>query len=194
MLYLVLGFAIFFSTHLFSAFRSREKGRDLRVKLGEGPYMGLYSLVALLGFVLIVYGYIEARPSQVIYAAPIWGRHLNYVLMPITLILLVAAYVPTGYIKRWAKHPMLAAVKVWAFGHLLANGELAAILLFGLFFAYAVVARIAAKRRGDVGPGPEATVRVTNDLIAVVLGLVVFAAITFYLHPILFGVAVWPPS
>lgn len=190
-LYLI-GLGIFFGTHLFTAVRSRAPGRDLRQNLGEGPYMGLYSLLALGGFILLVYGYGQADAMTQLYAAPVWGRHLNYLLIPVAMVILVAAYVPTGHIKKSLKHPMLVAVKLWAFGHLLANGELRSVLLFGAFLAYGVIARIAAKRRGDEGPGPDVVPNAMGDLLAVVIGLALSAALIFGLHGILFGRYLWP--
>lgn len=191
---LIAGLVLFLGTHLFSALRSRAPGADLRKRLGEPLYMGLYSIVALAGIVMVWIGYGDARPAAVLYNPPIWGRHLNYILMPIALIMLVSAYMPTGVIKKTLKHPMLAAVKLWALGHLLANGDLASVLLFGSFLAYGVIARIAAKRRGDNGPGPGATVSIAGDTGSVMIGLGVSAALIFWLHPVLFGVAVWPPA
>ncbi|MFN3912210.1 NnrU family protein [Hyphomonas sp.] len=192
MTYLILGLAIFFASHLFSAFRSRAPGKDLKEKVGAGPYMGLYSLVSIAGFALIVWGYGAARPSPILYTPPAFLAHVNLLLMVIAMILLASAYLPTGHLKKAVKHPMLAAVKVWAFGHLLANGELNSVLLFGSFLAYGVIDRIAVKKRGDNGPGPDAAVNVMGDIGAVVVGLGAYAAIAFYLHPVLFGVQAMP--
>ena len=144
MTYLILGLIIFFGAPLFSTFRSRAPGRDIKAKLGYGPFMGLYSLVSIAGFVLIVWGYGAARPAPILYSPPAGLAHLNLALMLPAMILLVAAYMPTGRIKKAVKHPMLAAVKIWALGHLLANGELNSVLLFGSFLAYGVIDRIAA--------------------------------------------------
>ncbi len=192
MLYLILGLVIFFGAHLFSAFRSRAPGKDLKVKLGYGPYMGLYSLVSIAGFVLIIWGFGAARPAPILYQPPVWMAHLNLVLMLPAMILLAAAYAPTGRIKKAVKHPMLAAVKIWALGHLLANGELNSVLLFGSFLAYGVIDRIAVKKRGDIGPGPDAPVSAMGDVAALVIGTAAYAAILLWLHPILFGVAALP--
>ncbi|MEO0465093.1 MAG: NnrU family protein [Pseudomonadota bacterium] len=189
---LIAGLLVFFVPHLFSSFRTRAEGADLRQSMGQLPYMGLYSLVSLVGFVLIVWGYGAARPSEVLYTAPTWGRHLNYLLMPIALVILVASQVPKGYIAKTLKHPMLVAVKIWAVGHLLANGELNSVLLFGAFLAYAVIDRIAVKRRGDLGA--VAQPNVMGDVISVVVGLGAFVALLLWLHPVLFGVPVWPPA
>lgn len=188
------GLVVFFGTHLFTGIRSRAPGQDMRQRMGEGPYMGLYSIAALGGFVLLLYGYSQADGAATLYAAPTWGRHLNYILMPIALVALVAAYMPTGYIKIALKHPMLVAVKLWAVGHLLANGEVRAVLLFGAFLAYAVFARIVVKRRGDTGTGPDVKANVVGDALAVGIGLALSVAIILYLHPVLFGRHVWPPA
>lgn len=187
MVFLVAGLAVFFIAHVFSAIRSREPSSDLREKIGYGTYMGLFSLVSIIGLGLIIYGYGAARPSPVLYSAPIWAKHLNLALMAIAMVVLVAAYVPTGYIKKTVKHPMVLAVKIWAVGHLLANGELNSVLLFTGFLGYGVISRIGAKRRGDTGPGPDVAANLVGDMLAVVIGLGVWAAIVFWLHPILFG-------
>jgi uncharacterized membrane protein len=105
---------------------------------------------------------------------------------------LVASQLPAGYIKKASKHPMLLAVKLWALGHLLANGEINSVILFGSFLAYAVFDRIMVKRRGDNGPGPETTLNPMMDVISVGAGAIVWAAIALWLHPILFGVVAIP--
>ncbi len=192
MIFLVLGLVIFFGTHLFSAYRSREPGKDIRAKMGQGPYMGLYSLVSIAGFALIIWGYGAARPAPILYMPPVWFAHINLVLMLFAMVFLAAAYMPTGHIKKAVKHPMLLAVKIWAAGHLLANGELNSVLLFGSFLAYGVLDRIAVKKRGDNGPGPDVKANVMGDVGAVVVGLGAYAAIAHWLHPILFGVSALP--
>ena len=190
MLYLILGLVIFFGAHLFTTFRSREPGKDIKAKLGYGPYMGLYSLVSIAGFVLICWGFGATHDAGSLYMAPSWGRHVNLALMLPSLILLAASQLPTGAIKKAVKHPMLVAVKLWAFGHLLANGELNSVILFGSFLAYAVIDRIAVKKRGDNGPARDAAVSVMSDVGAVVIGGGLYVAILIWLHPILFGVAI----
>ncbi|MEL6472845.1 MAG: NnrU family protein [Pseudomonadota bacterium] len=191
---LILGMASFMVVHLFAAFRTREAGQGLRNSLGEGPYMGLFSLLSIASLALIVYGYGAARPAPILYQPPVALQHLNLVLMLIAMIVLAAAYTPTGYIKRAVKHPMVLAVKIWAVGHLLANGELNSVILFGGFLIYGVLSRIAAKRRGDNGPGPDAAVSLTGDIAAIAVGLVAYGSLAFYLHPILFGVAAVPAA
>ncbi|RIJ15688.1 NnrU family protein [Henriciella mobilis] len=192
MTYLLAGLVLFFGPHLFSAFRSRAPGSDLRTKMGYGPYMGLYSLLTIAGFVLIIYGYGAMRPSAVIWVPPVWLKHVNMLFQLLALPILVAAYMPAGHIKKTLKHPMLVAVKLWALGHLLANGELNSIILFGSFLAYGVIDRIAVKKRGDNGPPADLKPNVMGDVLSVVVGLGVYAAIAFWLHPILFGVPAMP--
>ncbi|NWG93094.1 MAG: NnrU family protein [Parvularculaceae bacterium] len=181
------GLAVFFGTHLWTAFA--RKGREkLIANLGAGPYKGLYSLASLAGFALIILGWPGADAS-VLYAPPAWGRHAAFALTLLALILITAAYLPRGKIAATAKHPMLAGVKLWAFGHLLANGEVRSVILFGAFLAYGVIDRIAVKKRGEPTPtaGPAA-----NDAIAVVAGAALWAAIYFFLHLYIAGVSLRP--
>lgn len=182
------GLAIFFGLHIFSATRSRHAEYDLKKRLGYSVFMSGYSLISLIGFGLIIYGFGATRGVGVLYSPPVWMQHINLALMIPALILLIASQLPAGWIKKVTKHPMLLAVKLWAFGHLLANGELNSVILFGSFLAYAVFDRIMVKRRGDEGPGPDATLDSKMDLVAVVVGAAAWAAIAYWLHPILFGV------
>lgn len=188
----IAGLVVFFGVHIFSAVRSRAPGKDLREKMGYGPFMGAYGLVSLIGFVLIIYGFGATRGAGLLYTPPTWAQHLNLLLMIPALILLVASQLPAGYLKKWTKHPMLVAVKIWAVGHLLANGELNSVILFGSFLAYAVFDRIMVKKRGDNGPGSDATLNPAMDGVSVAVGLATWAALAFWLHPILFGVRVMP--
>lgn len=187
--YFLLGLVLFFGAHLFSTFRSRAPG-NIREKMGYGPYMGLYSLISIAGLVLIIMGYDMLRNLIPIWDPPVWTRHIPLTLMLPSLILLVAAYAPTGYIKKTVKHPMLAAVKIWAFAHLCANGDLASIILFGSFLAYAVIDRIVIKRRGDPTEGK--TPAIVADVISVIGGIAAYAGIAFWAHAALFGVPVLP--
>ncbi len=184
------GLALFFGVHLYSALRSRDPDKDIKKRLGYGPYMGFYSLASLIGFGLIIYGFSQTRGSGLLYDPPVWTRHLNLLLMLPAMIILTASQLPTGKIKQTLKHPMLVAVKIWAVGHLLANGEYNSVILFGSFLAYAVFDRIMVKKRGDIGPGPEAAASLTMDIVSVAVGAALWGALAFWLHPILFGVAV----
>jgi len=190
MLYLVAGLFLFFGAHLFSAFRSRAPGKDLRQRLGYAPYMGLYSLFAIAGFVLIIIGYDQARWAGSLYFPPVWGRHVTMALMLPAMIALAAAYLPAGRIKKALKHPMLVAVKLWALGHLIANGEWNSVLLFTSFLAYAVIDRIAVKKRGDNGPDPATAPSALGDIGALVIGIGAYLVFVFHLHEWLIGVPV----
>lgn len=188
----LIGLAVFFGLHIYSGLRSREPERDIKQRLGYGPFMGVYSLISIIGFVMIVYGFGATRGAGVLYTPPTGLAHINLVLTIPAMILLVASQVPAGHIKKATKHPMLLAIKLWALGHLLANDELNSVLLFGSFLAYAVFDRIMVKRRGDMGPGADVTVNPAMDGVAVIGGLGLWAAIALWLHPILFGVVAMP--
>ena len=188
MIYMIAGLALFFGSHLYTTFRSRAPGRDLRARLGYGPYMGLYSLVAIAGIALIAVGYDAMRPAAIIWAPPVWTKHLNVTIQLLAFVILFAAYTPTGHIRKTLKHPMLVGVKLWSLGHLLANGELNSIILFGSFLAYAVIDRIMLKKRGDNGPPAD----VTGDALAVVIGGGFWLVMLLWLHPVLFGVPALP--
>jgi uncharacterized membrane protein len=189
---LIAGLVLFLGVHSVAIVAPSFRTRTIQ-RMGEGAWKGLYSLISLAGFVLICYGFGLARQAPVVlYSPPTWLRHLAFLVMLPVFPLLIAAYLP-GRIKTAAKHPMLAAIKFWAFAHLLANGSLADVLLFGGFLAWAVVDRISVKRRAmpqvlrTAPPGP------WNDAIAVVLGLAVYALLIGWAHVRLFGVSPLSP-
>jgi uncharacterized membrane protein len=156
-------------------------------KLGMQAWQGLYSLVAIAGLVLVIWGYGLARVDPVaLYTPPLWLRHLAVLLLLPVFPLLLATYLP-GRIQTATRHPTLVATKLWAAGHLLANGMLADVLLFGTFLVWAVADRISLKRRAQ-RPVPGAPASKFNDLIAVLLGLALYAAFLFWLHTWLIGV------
>ncbi len=187
MLILILGLIIFLGVHAFTMMRERRA--EAIARFGETGYKGLYAVASLIGIVLISIGFAEYRASGYIqiWWPPIWTQHLALLLVMFAFILFPAAYLP-GYIKQKTKHPMLAAVKIWAFAHLLANGDLGSMLLFGGFLAWAVMARISSKRRP--GAGVVAKPKALNDVIAVAVGLAAYVAFAFYLHPLWIGVPV----
>ncbi|QKV18941.1 NnrU family protein [Oricola thermophila] len=186
MIVLIVGLALFLGIHSvrFVVPALRE---NLVERMGENGWKGIYSLVALVGFGLVIWGYALARPdAPVFYEPPVWTRHIVILLMLVSMILLLAAYVPAGFIKARVKHPMLAAVKIWAFAHILANGDLATLLLAGAFLAWAVADRISVKRRGDPAFG---NMSARNDVIAVVVGSAITIWFVLQLHAFLFGVS-----
>jgi len=185
MLVLVFGLVIFFGTH---SVRIAAAGfRDAEIATNERRWKGLYSLLSIIGFVLIVWGWSLYRPNAPeIFEPPSWGRQVASVLVLAAFVFLAAAYLPAGSIKHRLKHPMLVGIILWAIGHLLANGDLASLLVFGAFLVYAIVDLIAVIPRGDPAP---AVVRPLSDLIAVGIGLVAFAFFGLWLHGWLFGVS-----
>ncbi|WP_157270150.1 NnrU family protein [Azohydromonas aeria] len=184
---LLLGLILFLGTHSVSIL-APEWRRGWIARHGEGPWKGLYSLVSLAGFAALIVGYGWARQDPlVLWTPPLWTRHLALLLMLPVFPLLLAAYLP-GRIKAAAKHPMLVAVKLWALAHLLANGTLADLLLFGGFLAWAVADRISVKRHPR-GPVPGAPPRAANDAIALVAGLALYALFVTRAHAWLFGVS-----
>ncbi len=192
MLLLVLGLVLFLGTHAFTM--RREQRAALRSRLGEGGYKAAYTLLSLVGFALIIYGYGQYRAGGWInlWDPPIWTRHLAALLMLPAFIVLFAQR--PGAIKKAVKHPMMLAVKIWATAHLLANGDLGSILLFGGFLAWAVLARISVKRRPEeaLAAAERATMRFgANDIIAIAGGLAAYVAFAFWLHAWLIGVPVF---
>jgi uncharacterized membrane protein len=183
---LLIGLVLFLGVHSMSIVAEGWRQRTMR-RIGMGPWKGLYALISLLGFVLIVYGYDIARQDPIVlYTPPVWTRHLALLLMLPVFPLIFAAYLP-GRIKATMKHPMLAATKIWALAHLVANGTLADVLLFGGFLAWAVADRISFKKRTqpDLRTAPPSKY---NDVIAVALGLLAYAAFAQWLHLYLIGV------
>ena len=189
LLVIILGLVLFFGAHMFTT--RREARARVIASMGEGPYKIAYALVSLAGLVLIVWGFAHYRADEWIqvWTPPRALKHLNILLMLPAVILVVAAYI-RGRIYATLKHPMLAGVKLWALGHLLANGDLGGIILFGSFLAWAVFDRISLKRRTDPGSPPIPVGGVGNDLIAIAVGVVVYLALAFAFHPVVIGVPV----
>jgi uncharacterized membrane protein len=182
----ILGLVILLGAHVFVTMRDR---RAAMVKaIGEGPYKGLFSLVSLIGIVLIGYGFAWYRDAGLIqlWSPPAWTRQIVVVLMWPASILVAAAYIP-GNIKRVLKHPMLVAVKTWALAHLCANGDLGGIILFGSVLLWAGYDRMTLKRRGDPGAPPIPVGGTKNDIIAVIVGTIIYLALGFVFHPIVIG-------
>jgi uncharacterized membrane protein len=167
----------------------RNERAVLVAKIGEWPYRGLFSLVSIIGIVLIGYGFALYRATGpiAVWYPPAWTRHIVEALMWPASIMVVAAYIP-GNIKRTLKHPMLAGVKTWAFAHLCANGDLGGIVLFGSVLAWAVYDRITLKRRSDSGAPSIPVGGGRNDIIAIVVGTILYLALGFVFHPIVIGV------
>jgi uncharacterized membrane protein len=189
----ILGLVVLLGAHVFVTMRGRRAA--LIAGIGEWPYRGLFSLVAIVGVVLIGYGFASYRAAGpiMVWYPPAWTRHIVVALMWPASIMLVAAYIP-GNIKRVLKHPMLIAVKTWAVAHLCANGDLGGMILFASVLAFAVYDRIALKRRNDPVAAPAAMIRGNpNDLLAIIVGTIVYLALGFVFHPVVIGVPVFGP-
>lgn len=185
---LLIGLVIFLGVHSVSIVAPGWRDA-MAARLGEWPWKGVYSVVSVVGFVLIVKGYAAARlEPTVLYVPPAGLRTATLALMAPVFPLLLAAYLP-GRIKTIARHPMLLAVKLWALAHLLANGMLADVLLFGGFLAWAVADRISLKRRSP-RTVPALPLSSFNDGLVVVGGLLLYVAFAMWLHPLLIGIPV----
>lgn len=183
---LILGLLLFLGMHSVSIaavdFRNRMAAKN------EWGWKAVYGIVSLAGLVLIVHGYGEARTSSmVLYVSPGWLRYVTAVLLLPVFILFFAPYLP-GRISRAAKHPQLVAVKLWAVAHLLVNGSVADVLLFGAFLAWAVADRISLKHRA-ARPVPAVPAMAINDQVLVVLGLGTYVLMVLWLHQAWIGVS-----
>lgn len=189
MLVLILGLILFLGPHSVRIFADGWRSRMI-ARLGENGWKGLYTLVSIVGLVLIVWGFGLARENPIpLWYPPSWLKHLAFLLNLIAFVLFAAYMVPAGRIKARLGHPMLLSVKAWALAHLLSNGTLAHVVLFGAFLVWAI-ADFAANRRRDRANG---VVRVAgpvrNDVIAVVGGFLVWAAFLWRVHEWLIGVS-----
>jgi uncharacterized membrane protein len=187
---LILGLVVFLGVHVLTSLRDRRA--KLIERLGVGPYKALYSLVAIIGFVLIVVGFGRYRATGWvdIWYPPAWIRQVAAVLVWPAFIFVVAAYI-RGDIARKLKHPMLVGIKLWAVAHLMANGDLGSIILFGSVLAWAVYDRISLKHRSDPGAPPIPYGGRQNDIIAVVVGTIIYLAFGLVFHPLWIGVPVF---
>ena len=182
----LIGLAGFFGLHFYSALRSRADGRDIRKRWGEARYMSLYSVASLAFFIAMLVGYGRAPDGAPLWIGPELARTLSIPLNIIALILLAAAYTPTGRIKRTVHHPMMFGILLWSVSHLFIGGDLKKVLLFGAFALYSAVSISAAFRRGD---RVDAFPRTIGDVLAILIGGVMSAALIYGGHALLFGVS-----
>ena len=182
----ILGLVVFLGAHVFVSLRNERAA--LISRIGRGSYLGLFTLVSVVGIVLIGFGFARYRAEGIIplWYPPAWTRHIVVVLMWPASIAVAAAYIP-GDIKRVLKHPMLVGVKIWAIAHLCANGDLGGIILFGSVLLWAGYDRMTLKHRSDGGAPPIPLGGRRNDIIAIVVGTILYLALGFVFHPIVIG-------
>lgn len=188
MSYLILGLVLFLGVHSVriaaDGWRSAQMAR-----LGENAWKGLYSLLSIAGFALIIWGYGQARLTpQVLWATPKGMAHLASLLTLIAFVLLAAAYVPRNHLKARLRHPMILAVKLWALAHLLANNTLADLLLFGAFLLWAVLDFRAARQRDRATPPAPLPASAAGTAATVIVGLAAWAGFAFWAHAAWIGV------
>ena len=188
MFLLIVGIIIFLGAHTFTTLRGPRQ--SLTGSVGLNAYKGLHSIVSLIGFALICVGFSQYRAGGLIpvWSPPLGMRHLTITLMWFAFVSLAAMNPSPSRIRGWLRHPMLVAVKIWALAHLLANGDLGGIILFGSFLAWAVWDRIAVKRRGDLG-APRLSSFTRTDIVTLVVGTIAWI-VMMILHPWLIGVHV----
>lgn len=185
---LILGLVLFLGVHSTRIFAEGWRTATI-ARIGEKPWKGLYTLASLAGFALILWGFTMARRQPVyLWEAPMGMRHVSGALMLVAFILLVATYVPRNSIKARLHHPMVLSVKVWALAHLLANGNLADVVLFGAFLVWAVLSFRAARARDRANGTVYIAGKGSATAITVIVGSAVWALFAFWAHGYLFGV------
>jgi len=185
---LFLGLLIFLGAHSVRLVAGGWRTRMI-ARLGTNGWKALYALASIVGFVLIVWGFGLARQQPVLlYAPPLWLKYVNALLTLVAFVLVVATYVPRNHVKAAIGHPMLAGVKVWAFGHLLATGFLHDVVLFGAFLLWAGVNFVVSRRRDRLAGTHYAAGTLVGDALALAIGIVAWAVFAFWLHARWIGV------
>jgi uncharacterized membrane protein len=193
MSWLIMGLLLFLGPHSVRIVAEGWRGQTI-ARVGEKRWKGLYSLVSVAGFILLIWGYGQARLAPIVlWVPPLPMRHIAGLLMLVALIMLTATYVPGNAIKARLKHPMILSVKVWALAHLLSNGNLADVVLFGAFLLWAILDFRSARRRDPLGGAGTSTSSLSGNsgrtLLTVAIGLVAWAVFAFWGHERLIGVA-----
>ena len=185
---LIIGLLLFLGIHSVRITADGWRSRFIAQR-GEGAWKGLYTVLSLIGFALIIWGYALARAQPMALWAPMaWAKPLAVVLMWLAFVLLAGAYIPRNLFKSKLHHPMVLSVKVWALAHLLANHTLADLLLFGGFLVWAALSFRAARGRDRAGQVVYPTGRMGPTLVTVAVGTLVWAVFAFWLHAVLMGV------
>jgi uncharacterized membrane protein len=190
LLVMIVGLVLFLGPHVFVSMRAQRE--SVIAAVGEWPYKGIFAVITLIGLIVTGYGFAAYRGDGIIpvWSPPAFMRHITEALMWPAAVFVVAAYI-RGDIARKLKHPMLVGVKTWALAHLLANGDLGGIILFGSILAWAVYDRITLKRRRDPGGPPIPYGGRRNDVIAVIVGTLLYVALGLWFHPAVIGMKVF---
>ncbi|MGN6779166.1 NnrU family protein [Rhizobium sp.] len=186
---LILGIVLFLGLHLIRVVAPGLR-TSLIASLGEGGWKAAYSIASIVALIVLIYGFGQARDMTPIWSPPFWMSHITILLMLFAMICLAASLLPAGHIAVRTKHPMVLSVKIWALAHLLSNGDGAAMLLFAAFLAWGVILRISLKRReraGEIILRPFVSAK--YDVYAIVIGVIVWALITWKLHAWIIGVS-----
>lgn len=185
---LILGLVLFLGIHSIRIFA--DPWRTLQTeKMGEPKWKGICSLLALIGFILIIYGYGQSSPSITIWSPPLWTWHITAALTLIAFILLAAAHVPKNGIKAKVKDPMVLGVKTWALAHLISNGSLAGIILFGSFLVWAILDFKSCRRRGNNSLDAPTEASLMMTLATYTTGIAAWFIFAIYIHQALFGIS-----
>jgi uncharacterized membrane protein len=186
---LIVGLIVFLGLHSVRIVAGDWRTKQM-ARTGEGPWKGIYSLLSIAGFVLLIWGFGVARQHPVlIYVSPLWLRHANALFTLIAFVLVTAAYVPRNHLKAKLGHPMFAGIKIWALGHLLATGMLHDVVLFGAFLVWAVAGFTVSRRRDRLAGVTYPAGSMTGDLLTLAIGIAAWAAFAFWLHARWIGVA-----
>ena len=183
----ILGLILFFGIHMVRIVAGPWRSRQI-ARLGEMPWKGIYSLLSLAAFGLMLWGYGQTRAAPELWLTPLWARHLAALLTLPVFVLVLAAYVPGNHFKAALGHPMLAGIKLWALAHLLCNARLGDLLLFGSFLAWSVLAFVACRRRDRAAGVRYRAGSMGASALVLVLGLGTWAGFAFYGHSWLIGV------
>ena len=185
---LILGLVLFLVTHSVRIFADGWRTRSI-ARIGEKPWKAIIAVLSLASFVLIVWGFGQAHMhTHLLYMPSPMLRHLNSLFTLVAFVFVAAAYVPRNHLKAMFGHPMILGVKAWAFGHLLAIGYLRDVLLFGTFLVWAIVANMAARRRDRIAGVHYPDGSIGGDVIAIIVGVALWALFAFWLHLKLIGV------
>ena len=188
MAYLILGLILFLGTHSIRIFAESWREKQIS-KWGEQAWQGVYSLISIVGFILLIWGFSQAwSETDLLWNPPIWTKYLAALFTLISFIFFAAAYVPGTKIKAKLGHPMILGVKLWAFAHLISNGSVADIVLFGSFLIWAILDFRASRRREKIAKDIPIFIGYKRDIMVIIIGGIAWGIFAFYLHGLLIGV------